>query len=85
VIISLVLIQNLRQNPERQAQGVLEVSGVSNPQRWNHLTGPRLQIRGAQRLVQKLTAEENVMKEVELSGVLTPSQILELQAVTIPG
>ena len=69
----------------QQAQGVLEVSGVSNPRWWNHLTGPRLQIRGEQGLVQKLTAEENVMKEVEVSGVLTPSQILELQAVTIPG
>jgi len=70
---------------DRQAQGVLEVSGVSNPRWWNHLTEPRLQIRGEQSLVQKLTAEENLMKEVEVSGVLNDSQILELQEVTIPG
>src|SRR5438128_823922 len=76
-------IENEEQLTDRQAQGVLEVSGVSNPWWWNHLPGPRLQIRGEQSLVQKLTAEENVMKEVELSGVLNPYQILELQAVTI--
>jgi hypothetical protein len=35
--------------------------------------------------VQKLTAEENLSKEVEVSGVLNSSQILDLHAVTIRG
>jgi hypothetical protein len=63
----------------------MEVSWVSNTRWWNHLTIPRLRIRGEASLVQKLTAEENLSKEVEVSGVLNSSQILDLHAVTIRG
>ena len=45
----------------------------------------RLRIRGEESLVQKLTAEENLLKEVEISGILNFSQILDLHAVTIRG
>jgi len=69
----------------RQEQGVMEVSWVSNTRWWNHLTVPRLRLRGDERLVQTLMAEENLAKEVEVSGILNSSQILDLQTVTIRG
>ena len=89
---SLAEVQKLQPNNSqlyqltyRQEQGVMEVSWVSNTRWWNHLTIPRLRIRGEESLVQKLTAEENLSKEVEVSGVLNSSQILDLQAVTLRG
>jgi len=89
---SLAEVQKLQPNNSqlyqltyRQEQGVMEVSWVSNTRWWNHLTIPRLRIRGEESLVQKLTAEENLSKEVEVSGVLNSSQILDLHAVTIRG
>ena len=36
-------------------------------------------------LKDELTAEENLLKEVEVSGILNSSQILDLNAVTIRG
>lgn len=89
---SLAEVQKLQPNNSqlyqltyRQEQGVMEVSWVSNTRWWNHLTAPRLRIRGEDSLVQKLTAEENLLKEVEVSGILNSSQILDLNAVTIRG
>jgi len=89
---SLAEVQKLQPNNSqlyqltyRQEQGVMEVSWVSNTRWWNHLTIPRLRVRGEERLVQQLTAEENLLKEVEVSGVLNSAQVLDLQAVTIRG
>ena len=89
---SLAEVQKLQPNNTqlyqltyRQGQGVMEVSWVSNTRWWNHLTVPRLRIRGEASLVEKLTAEENLSKEVEVSGVLNSSQVLDLQAVTVRG
>ena len=89
---SLAEVQKLQPNNSqlyqltyRQEQGVMEVSWVSNTRWWNHLTIPRLRIRGEESLVQKLMAEENLSKEIEVSGILNSSQILDLLAVTIRG
>jgi len=89
---SLAEVQKLQPNNSqlyqltyRQEQGVMEVSWVSNTRWWHHLTIPRLRVRGEERLVQQLTAEENLLKEVEVSGVLNSAQVLDLQAVTIRG
>jgi hypothetical protein len=89
---SLAEVQQLQPNNSqlyqltyRQEQGVMEVSWVSNTRWWNHLTVPRLRIRGEESLVQKLMAEENLSKEIEVSGILNSSQILDLHAVTIRG
>jgi hypothetical protein len=89
---SLAEVQKLQPNNSqlyqltyRQEQGVMEVSWVSNTRWWNHLTVPRLRIRGEESLVQKLMAEENLSKEIEVSGILNSSQILDLHAVTIRG
>lgn len=76
---------HLYQLSYRQEQGVMDVGWVSNPRWWNHLTVPRLRVRGADSLWQKLTAEEHLFTEVELTGRLSPSQVLDMRAVTIRG
>ncbi|MBI3301961.1 MAG: hypothetical protein HYZ72_07775 [Deltaproteobacteria bacterium] len=67
----------------RQGQMVIEVNRVGNTLWWNHLTVPRIWVRGEESLCQKLTAKENLFKELEVSGVLSPAQVLDLSEVTI--
>lgn len=68
----------------RQEQLVIEVHWVSNPRRWNHLlTTPHLRLRDADILFEQLTVAENRFKEVEVSGISSPSQTLDINKVTI--
>lgn len=68
----------------RQKQLVMEVTWISNPRRWNHMiTTPYLRLRGAASFFEKLTAEENLFKEVKVVGVLSPSQTFDMNEVTI--
>lgn len=74
---------HLYQLTNRVGQVVMEVNRVDNSRWWNHLTVPRLRVRGEESLFQKLMAEENMFKEAEVSGILNPSQVLDLSTVTI--
>ena len=63
---------------------VLEVNQVNDSQRWMSLTWPpRIRVRAQDRFFEQLTAEENLLKEVELTGLLSNSRTLDLFAVTI--
>lgn len=65
---------------------VMNVTWISNSSRWNRIVWPpKLQIRGEERLIQKLVAEENLMKELEVSGILGNSRTLDLSEVTVRG
>ncbi len=75
---------HLYQLAYRQEQAVMEVNRINNPRRWNHLiTTPRLRLRGPESLFAELTAEKNLFKEVEVSGILSPSQTLNMSQITI--
>ena len=76
---------HLYQLTHRRGQVVMDVNWVSNSQRWNHLTFPRIRVRGEDSLFEKLTAEENLFKEAEVTGILNPSQVLDMSAITIRG
>jgi hypothetical protein len=76
---------HLYQLTHKRGQVVMNVNWASNSQRWNHLTFPRIRVRGEDREFEKLTAEENLFKEAEVSGLLNSSQVLDLSAVTIRG
>lgn len=68
----------------RQEQVVMAVDWISDSRRWNHLiTFPHLRLRGDERLFATLTAEENLFKEVQLAGILSPSQTLDMNTVTL--
>ena len=76
---------HLYQLTHRRGQVVMEVTRVHNSPWWHHLTVPRLRVRGEDGLFEQLTAEENLLKEVEITGILSPAQVLDLSSVTIRG
>lgn len=78
--------RKLYQLTHRQGQMVLEVSQVNNSQRWMSLVWPpRIRVRGQDSLFAQLTAEENLFKEVEITGLLNNTRSLDIFAVTIHG
>ena len=70
----------------RQGQVVLQVTWVNNWQRWRLLAWPpRLWVRAKDRVFQKLAAEENLLKEIEIRGLLTNPWTLDIFALTVRG
>ncbi len=74
---------NLYQLAHRQGQVMMSVSWVNNFQGWSYLASPRIWVRGEDSLFQKLTAEENLFKEVEVIGTLSHTRTLDVNQVTI--
>jgi hypothetical protein len=65
---------------------VMNVTWTSNTSRWNRIVWPpQLHVRGEERLIQQLGAEENLMKELEVSGVLGNSRTFDLSEVSVRG
>jgi len=70
----------------QQGQAVMQVEWVSNPSRWHHVVWPaRVWLRGTEALLTKLAAEENLQKEVEITGILSNSRTFDVAEVTING
>ncbi len=70
----------------KQGRMVMRVSWVSNSERWSHVVWPpRIWVRGEGKLLQQLNAEENLFKELEITGLLSNSRTLDVFRVTISG
>jgi hypothetical protein len=70
----------------RQGQVVLKVTWVNNSQRWRLLTWPpRLWVRAKDEVFQQLAAEETLMKEIEILGLLNNPRTLDIFALTVRG
>jgi hypothetical protein len=66
-----------------QERAVLQLETVNNARRWDEVNlTQRLQVRGADDLWQKLTAAENLNKQVALAGILSSTRTLDLSSVT---
>ena len=65
----------------RQGQMVMKVDWVSEPQRWSYFN-QRIWVRGKDSLLQKLTAEENLSEEVEVTAI-PKNSTLDIFGVTI--
>jgi hypothetical protein len=66
-----------------QERAVLKLETVNNARQWDDINLSRsLQVRGEEELWQKLTAAENLRKEVALTGILRPTGTLDLSTVT---
>jgi hypothetical protein len=77
---------HLYQLTHRQGQVVLEVSAVNDARTWASLTWPHLlSVRAKDTLFQQLTAEENLFKEVELTGLLRNTRTFDLFDVSVRG
>ena len=77
-------LHHLHQLTHRRGQLVMEVLTVNDSQRWSTLTWPpRLWVRANEQLLQTLGAEENLFKEVELTGLLSNARTLDVFAITV--
>ena len=76
----------LYQLSHKQGQLVMRISWVSNPTRWQRVVWPpRLWVRGEDSLVQQLSTEANLFKEMEIQGILSNMRTLDLTSITLSG
>lgn len=70
----------------KQGQIVMQVTAVNESVRFDALAWPpRLWVRATESLLQQLSAEENLFREVEITGLLNNTRTLDIFAVTIHG
>jgi hypothetical protein len=65
-----------------QGTAVFRVDWVDDASRWVSITlGHRLRVRAAAPVLQELTAEANLFKEVEITGLLSSDRMLDVAKV----
>ena len=78
--------QDFYQLSHRTGQVVMEVQTKSEPQVWSDFAfPPRVSVRCQDELFAKLTAEKNLFKEVEVTGLLRNMRTLDMFYVTVKG
>ena len=76
----------LYQLSHKQRQVVMKVTAVNESAMFEALAWPpKLGVRGPDRLLDRLSAEENLFKEITIVGILRSSRILDVFEVTISG
>jgi hypothetical protein len=78
-------LHHLYQLTHKQGQVVLQVKTINGAEIWESPLSPRFAVRAQDRVFEQLTAEENLMKEVEVTGSLGTTQTLDIFTVTIQG
>jgi len=76
---------HLYQLTHKQGQVVMLVKMVNGSDMWEAPLSPRFSVRSKDSVFQQLTAEENLMKEVEVSGILGNTRTFDVFTVTIMG
>jgi len=76
---------HLYQLTHKQGQVVMQVRMVNGSEIWESPLSPRFTVRSKDSVFQQLTAEENLMKEVEITGILRNTGTLDIATVTISG
>jgi len=69
----------------KQDQVVMQVRAISGSEMWEAPLSPRFQVRAKDSVFQQLTAEENLLKEVEITGIPWNTGTLDIFTVTIVG
>jgi hypothetical protein len=77
--------RKLYQLSHQRGQIVLQIHSINGAQMWDVPESSRLWVRGKDSLFGQLSAEETVMKEVEITGLLSNTRTLDLFAVAIRG
>lgn len=76
--------RNLYQVSYETGRLVMEVTEVSEPQRWSALVStPHLWARAKASVLQQLTAEENLFQELEVTGLLRDTRTLDIHEVKV--
>ena len=76
-------LHHLYQLTHKQGQVVLQVRTVNGSAMWEAPLSPRFSVRAKDSVFQQLTAEENLTKEVEISGIFRNTGTLDIATVTI--
>lgn len=66
-----------------QNQAVMEVLETNHFTWLNHLTMPHIRVRGEENILLPLTSQDNVRKDVTISGYLLDAQTLAVQEITV--
>lgn len=70
----------------KQGQLVMQINWVSNASRWQRVVWPpRVWVRGEAGLLQQLSAEANLFKELEMTGFLSNTRTLDITSLTSAG
>ena len=78
--------RKLYQLSHTQGQVVMQIATVNGSAMFAPLAQPsRLQVRAKAEVFEKLSAEENMAKEVEITGMLRNTRTLDIATVTILG
>ncbi len=78
--------KHLYELTHKRAQLVMEVTQVNDPQMPIVLSSlSHLSVRAPDRLFQQLTAEENMFKEVEITGLLNNTNTFDVFGVAVHG
>ena len=78
-------LHHLYQLTHKQGRLVLQVKTVNGSDMWEAPLSPRFMMRSPDSILRQLTAEENLMKDVEITGTMSTTQILDISSVTISG
>jgi len=80
---NLYLLKHLGHEQEKL---VFELTKVTDPQRWSAIVFPSvLVVRSTAAVFHKLTAEQNLFKQLTLVGVLHGDRVLDVSDVTVNG
>jgi|SRR5262245_4209741 len=78
--------QQLYQFTHKLGQVVMRVSAVDSSPPWRYFAWPpEIRVRAKDSLFQQLMAEENLSKEVEITGLFSTTRALDIFAITIKG
>jgi hypothetical protein len=66
-------------------RAVVTISTISEPMRWDAVVFPHeVLVRTTDKLFHELTAEKNLYKTVQVTGLLRSDRIMDVQGVTYP-
>lgn len=78
-------LRNLVELLRQDKQIVLQIHAVNGSSLWDAPLSVRWSVRAQEEVFRQLTAEENSRKEVEITGLLRNTQVLDIATVTIGG
>ena len=76
-------LRHLYQLTHNQGQVVLQVKTINGSGLWEAPLSPLFAVRAKDSVFEQLTAEENLMKEVEIAAILRSTRTLDIATVTV--
>lgn len=79
-------LYHLYQFTHKNGKIVVEVKAVNDSMRWGELTWPpQLWVRAEEQVLQQLVAEQNLSKDIDITGILSNSRTFDVLDVDVRG